>query len=69
MAKPKTEVPTESTVDPKIDIVDVVVEEKVETPDSPQKLAYLDMMIAYKKQNPVKYAGKEAGFLKKLAEL
>ena len=66
MAKPKTEVPTESTVEPKIDIVEVV---QVETPDSPQKLAYLDMMIAYKKQNPVKYAGKEVGFLKKLASL
>ena len=66
MTKQKTEVPTESTVEPKIDIVEVV---KVETPDSPQKLAYLDMMIAYKKQNPVKYAGKEAGFLKKLASL
>jgi len=69
MAKPKTEVSTESTVEAKIDIVEVVEEVKVETPDSPAKLAYLDMMIAYKKQNPTKYAGKERAFLARLGTL
>ena len=57
---------TEPSVEPKIDIVEVV---EVVKEDSPAKLAYLDMMINYKKQNPAKYADKEAGFLKKLAQL
>lgn len=66
---PVTEALITPPVEPEIAPQPVVEVEKVETPDSPAKLAYLDMMIAYKKQNPTKYAQKEQAFLVKLATL
>lgn len=45
----------------------IVVEEQKE--DSPAKLAFLDIMLAYKKKNPIKFAQKEQELLKKLSQL
>lgn len=65
----KTKEVVESPVEAEIAPEQVVEVKEVETVDSPAKLAYLDMILNYKKQNPVKYAQKEASFLKKLASL
>lgn len=36
---------------------------------SPEAIAYMEMILNYKKSNPAKYAQKEEGFIKKLNSL
>lgn len=69
MARKKKEEVVEPSVVAEIAPEQVIEVKEVETVDSPAKLAYLDMMVAYKNQNPTKYAQKEEAFLKKLASL
>lgn len=60
---------TKQIVEAEIAPVEVVQQEVIEILDSEVKKAYMDMMINYQKSNPVKYAQKEAGFIKKLNTL
>lgn len=52
-------------------ITDVIEDtiDTVETEMSLEKIAYMEMILNYKKHNPVKYSQKEEAFLKKLNSL
>lgn len=47
----------------------MVTKEQAQKEMSPEAIAYMEMILNYKKHNPVKYAQKEEAFLKKLNTL
>ncbi len=73
-AKKKVTVPTELITEEMRDAgvnetTPMITKEQAQKDMSPEAIAYMEMILNYKKHNPTKYAQKEEGFLKKLNTL